>query len=77
MGAHKLFKNTGNDPKIYLTKFSAKMFGILMKKRLHWVSVVCEYNPQYSHLEQQTAAISIIVSLSNKRIYLEHDFCLF
>ena len=39
MGADKLFENA---PKIYLPKLSAQVqkFGILMKKGLHWVSVV-------------------------------------
>ena len=44
MGADKLAENTTNAPKseIYLPKLSAQAqkFGISLKKKLHWASIV-------------------------------------
>ena len=50
IGADKLAENTSNIPKMYLPKLSAQAqkFGIFNeKKRLHWASIVREYNHSF------------------------------
>ena len=51
MGADKLTENTPNAPKL-MSKLSAQAqkFGILMKKKLHWASVVRGYVHKDSNL---------------------------
>ena len=63
MNADKLFESTPNTPEFYLPKLSnqAQKFGILMKKRIHWVSVVHVWDPTWHFQKKEIALFDIVL----------------